>query len=674
MNWTAVVELAAMSGVVGFGAYCISCAIHVWHVRNARLREREARRGFGSVVRRTSAFLLAAGLLGMIFSAGWQIVVRYEGLLSGDGLFTVLRPADLEVEAVAKQDVVEPDTSLARFASPESAAEVAVLKLNLQRLEAEKQVVLHQPLAVDPEITQKLAELNAEERTLRTTGNNLVLERRRILRDGAREKLVKQDEIQKLHLEISRLEGELEQARSELKRCQEDYERSRALRQRGVVAEEEFSEKASKLASQEIEVAKLEEQWKRRAEQKAELERGLEDFLALNAGQVQDLAADIASVDDQLTRAVAEQKTVLGQRDRDLIRAARHRDECLKRTDVESKQLDEKLAGWQRKLEMTAPFAGQIVYRASSPGSVHPGEPLVVLAPADGLRFRIRLPHWMASPLEHARAVTCELLQDLDRDEQRRFVQSRFSAHLAAWEDLPDHSGYGLAELKCEMPAEAVRLLARGDEIAARLVWRPPLYTSPVFVFSAVLAGVACAAWGASLRGTRSTWIRRPLAVSGHVGNGNVDNTSIEFGAEGAMLRMLGVQLRETIVRGELDLHVLAAAEWALERHRTRAVRLLALGLGDGREFSEHLENFLKEHMDRDCGNRDGSIGAPPSAPERLAAILRAVAPADICEPISRLGRDLSGLSAKGCNGHGNYSGRHSDRHCGLGTREHADR
>ncbi len=674
MDFSAVLELAAISGIVGFGAYSITCAVHVWHRRNAKLRDAHEHRGLRSAVRRTSLLLLSAGLLGMALSAGWQVIVRHEGLITGDGLFTVLRPVDMEIDRVTEERGVDEQALLMRYHSPDSAAEIAVLKLHQQRLDAEKQILLHEPLAVDPEIAQRLAELNAQERTLRTRGSDLLLEKRRVLRATAREKLVKTDEVHKLHFELRELEGELKEARSGLKRRQKEYERCRALHERNVVTEEEFSEKANKLESQQIEVAKLEEQWQLRGEQKAELERGLQEFLALNAQQVDDLTADVATVEDELKRVTAEQKTMLHEREKDLARAGKHRDDCLKKVVVELKQLEEKLAGWHRKLEVRAPLAGKVVYRASSPGSVLPGEPLIVLAPAGGLRFDVRLPRWMAGPLEHAGGVACELLEDLERDEQRRFIESRFSARLARWKDLPDHPGYGLAALTCAIPPEAVRRLGLGEQIAARLVWRPPLYLAPAFLLSAVLAGVGCIGWGGSIRWRRGASAPHRRAAAAGNGHGAIDTTLIEFGAEGAMLRTLGTQLRNLIVRGELDPHVIAAAEWALDRHRARAVRLLSLGLGDTHEVREYLEQFMKERSRTERTPRGISLGHPDAALDRLIAILRAIAPDAVQEKSSRLKGHLPEPKRNDSNGHDRQAGWHGQSQQPCSALEPADR
>jgi len=654
MQWTAMAQVVVIGAGVGFGAYCLTCALHVWRSRNASLRG-GARAEPRSGARRTAAVLAVGGLAGMLLSALWQAAVPREGLLSGDGLFTVRRLAEFDVAEVASSKVVAKDDLLVRVHSPAAEAEIAVLELRRESLAAERGILLHQPLAVDPEITQKLAELNAQERTWRTNLNDLVLEKERLLRDRLRERLAKQDEINKLHREESRLRGDWNQAQGDLALCREEHDRLAKLRLKDVTGQQEYSQKANELASRQIEVRKLDEQLQKVAAQREGIERGLDDYLAFSRDQEKQLTGEILRLEARLDDVARGQKEFEQRRDDDLARAKRHREQSLKKIDVERKQADRQLAGWKRRLEIPAPFAGRIVYRATSPGSVKPEEPLVVLAPVDGLRFSVRLPRWMQSPLRDAGGVSCKLLEDLERDDQRRFVDCRFTARLAGWEDLPSHPGYGLAELKCEAPAEAVRLLARGEQIAASLIWRPPWHTDPVFLLSALVAAAAGLPWAVSRRRARPAFTEGRLP-SRAAGNGRHVPCDIatEFGAEGAMLHLLGSQLREMIAGGDLDAGVVAAAEWALDRHRARAVRLLALGMGDGAELCEHLERLVQEHA-ANSGNGRPRPGSSDLL-RRLIAVLRTVAPAPGRERLRRIARELPRLGPARSNGRKHYA------------------
>ena len=653
MEWTTTAEVALIGGAVGLGAYCFSCAAHVWRARNAPQRPAPARSGFGSAIRRVGGLLLIAAVLGVVLSAGWWAAVRHEGLVDGDGLFTARRPPSLEVVHLTTASRVEEGELLVRYASPDTDAQIAVLELRRQSLAAETEVLHHQVLVVDPEIAQMLTENNVHQRTLRTTLNDLVLEKERLDRDAFREQMGRRDEINRREGELRKLGAEAEQARSVLDLSRDEYARLASLRDRKAISEQEFAEKASELEAARIEVRKIEEQLQQTREQKAELKQGLEDFQRLSQQQANDLVKTIATVREHLEELAQERDELQQTRSEDLDRARRHRDERLKKAAIEMAQTEKQLAAERSKLQVRAPFTGRVAYRASSPGTANPQEALVVLAPPDGLRLRVRLPRWMKSPLRQAGGISCELLEDLQRDEPRRFIERRFAGSLAAWTEMDAHPGQGLADLTCEPPAEAVRLLASGEQIAARLVWRPPLYSVPLFRLSGLLAALTGTAWALSRA-------RRNPAPADRRTNGHrlehshsvCDGVLTEFGGEGALLGLLGSQLREMTLRRELDDNVIAAAEWALMRHRDRAVRLLSAGVGDGANLCDHLD-ALAHSVVEDQGTSNGHTRRHRIAMlRRLIAVLQAAAPDGSYETICRIKRKLPRPAADGCNSH----------------------
>ena len=460
----------------------------------------------------------------------------------------------------------------------------------------------------------------------------------------------RREDIKRRELEIGKLEAEFEQARSALQLCRDDHARSATLRERKAVTEQQHAEKESELEGLQIEVRKLQEQLQQTREQKAELEQGLARSERLSEQQAGDLRESIAAVEDRLEQVGLSQGELQRRREEDLRRAKRHREESLKKMAVETAQTERQLDAQQERLEKRAPFAGQVAYRAAAPGNANSHDPLIVLSPPGGLRLHIRLPGWMKPPLEDTAEASWKLLEDLERDEQRRFVESRFTTRLHGWKDLAAHPGYGVAEFTCDAPAEALRLLARGEQIAARLVWRPPLHAMPAFMMSMVVASVAAMAWVATHAQTKSEPTRSapPGSVNGH---GAIRELSTEFGAEGELLRLLGTQLREMTVRGELDVNIIAAAEWALARHRDRAVRLLSLGLDDGDDLCNHLEMLVKSIEEGEPSSNGHATGERAVALRRLVDVLRAAAPDGCYERIRRISRKLARPAARGSNG-----------------------
>jgi hypothetical protein len=231
-------------------------------------------------------------------------------------------------------------------------------------------------------------------------------------------------------------------------------------------------------------------------------------------------------------------------------------------------------------------------------------------------------------------------------------VQRRFMASLVRWQDLPAHPGYGLAELSCDPPAEAVYRLGLGEQLAARLVWQPFPFASPLFMLSLL---AACLGGGALLAefllGRRTPAPSSLTRASDGQKEVILPELSTEFGTDGTMLRLLGSQLREMIARRELDDSLISAAEWALERHRGRAVRLLSLGLSDGEELGELLDGFLEQvAREQRVSGRRAANGSPQTW-KRLLYVLKAAAPAGSRGRIARIARRLPTRRTGNTNG-----------------------
>jgi hypothetical protein len=140
-----------------------------------------------------------------------------------------------------------------------------------------------------------------------------------------------------------------------------------------------------------------------------------------------------------------------------------------------------------------------------------------VLAPAKGLRLRIRLASLEANALEKAGPVILEMVwQD---------VQRRFPGYLIRRCELNDDPGFVVGELACNPPAEAVRDLASNKTVKARLLWSPPLYNLPLFNLGVALSAIGFVGWlGARLRFRRRRLPREIVEQPGlEIENGKVN-------------------------------------------------------------------------------------------------------------------------------------------------------
>ena len=231
----------------------------------------------------------------------------------------------------------------------------------------------------------------------------------------------------------------------------------------------------------------------------------LED-LALT--QINALDREIAQAQEKLTTIRTEEQTVKVQLAADLSRAECQKQEQLQEIEYHIQQCDAQLSGLEHTLTIKAPFSGHLVYCNPSPSTVLTDDPLLVLAPAEGLRLRIRLASFEANALEKAGPVILEMVwQD---------IQRRFPGHLIHRCELNDDPGFVVGELACNPPAEAVRDLASNKTVKARLLWSPPLYNLPLFNLGVALSAIGFVGWlGACLRFRRGKLSREIVETGG---------------------------------------------------------------------------------------------------------------------------------------------------------------
>ena len=123
--------------------------------------------------------------------------------------------------------------------------------------------------------------------------------------------------------------------------------------------------------------------------------------------------------------------------------------------------------GIVREREVTAPFSGNLAYRAASPKTVRPRGTLMVLAPENGFRLTARMSHSDADALREGAEVVIEL----GEDSPERRIPARFRKT----ESLAHEPGYAALQLECQPPPETVRRLAEGEKLTVSFTWHPPL-------------------------------------------------------------------------------------------------------------------------------------------------------------------------------------------------------
>ncbi len=648
MEHETVVSIALFSGIIGFVVFCVSYTFHVWRSRNAAVASGgSANRSLADRAALFSCGLFVIGCLLLIVVPIQRELPAREGLLSGDGLFTIRADEHLRLEYVTESPLVESGEVLARFRSPDHQARIKELTLKRQILEAQKQIINCQPLTPDREIVRRYQQADADRRQLFASWLHLIPERAVVARDMLRDRLDRTERINKLNTEIERSRWQLDRAAAELECGRRHAQRYESLAEHDAVTALEYDDQITEVAVLEAEVAKLKSAIEYFTRERTSIEEGLPQFRAITQKQVEQLDHEAGQAQKEMAIAQSEQQALGVQLDEDLKRAAQLRHHQLEQIDLEIRQCEAGQEGLEGVLAIRAPFRGRVEYADPAPQAALALEPVVVLSPEEGFRLSLRLPESEVASLSAAETVTLALVDPS--------LRRRFPGRLLEWEPLPHEPGYALAQLTCLPPTETIRSLtaSEGEAIKVRLVWRPPLHVIPLFLPSVILIALGALGWGAVKLGR----VRRQAVAQANPDLGlcaardgtkisGVTRTSMANEKEneappwlepalgdrasnpvGRRLQLLGQELREAIKRDEVDPAVLGSIESALDRHHAYAAPFLLLGL----DHDPELPICLARYLGRPTGEKDeygpSQASKTGSTRYRLLNILKVTAP-----------------------------------------------
>lgn len=569
----------------------------------------------------------------MLAAAIWREVRPREGVLSGDGLYTVRADESLKLEYVTDARMVQAGEVLARFRSPERRAEIAELELKRQILETQRRVIQLQPLVPDNELVRQYERHNADQRQLLASLATLIPDHALVVREQLRDTLDKTERINSLNTRIEDAARELQQAIAKRTLARQHLHRVQNLSDGGAAAVIELNERTADGSVYETEVTRLEKCIANLEVEKRHLQESMPRFAACTSRQAEEISQELTRARQQLADSIGGLQASKERLDQDRRRAELLKTQMLQQLDFELQQCLARLEGIHDVLEIKAPFSGIIAYADPAPCAALPLAPVVVLAPDQGFRFRLRLPEAEVKSLSKAESVPLGLVAPI--------LHRRFPGRLLKWDSLKYEPGYAVAELACMPPAETIHDLVSRDwgardwkqmpTVKVRLLWTPPLYVVPLFSSSVALivSGLLCLCLRVLLNaGTpaesplsapsgdsavthseaTAAAVPSDLLVPMSSTGEPLDPVSVESGALGRNLQLLGQRFREAVKRQAVDPTLLNAIEWAIDRHHTRAIQHLALGLDHDPEMRTGL-NRLLDRLSLDAEDHDGLDG-----------------------------------------------------------------
>lgn len=655
MEIETILKTVLFSGIVGFAFFCASYSFHVWRSRNKAIAV--ARRAEVGWVGCLKNWFFAAGVIGVVVllaAAIWREVRPREGILGGDGLFTVRADEDLRLEFVTQAKAVQSGDVLARFRSPERQAEIAELTLKREILGTQKDVVSKQPLQPDAELVRRIQKADDDYRQLSASLLYLIPEQAVVLREQLRDELDRSEKINSLTTQLDESRRELLQAKAQLDKARRYVKRSEGLASHNAAAQLELDDNATEASVSETEVVKLESRIADLESEKKHIEAGLPRFAACTGKQTETLDQKMTYVLAEIDKTRTERDELSKRLADDLQRAADLRSRQLEQLDLEIRQCQARLDSIEDVLVIKAPFSGAVAYADPAPRMALPLAPVVVLAREEGFRFQLRLPESEAVPLSKAGMVPLSLVDPV--------LYRRFPGRLLKWEPMPLEPGYVLADLACTPPAETIRDLASRDwsyrswapgrELRVRLMWRPPLIANPLFWPSAIalavsLIGWLLTSWLATGRIAQAMSIavdtaapaerpqEKPVRAKGSIAESlapvsaspALDAMQVEAGAGGRSMELLGRRLREAIRRQEIEPELLQAVEWTLDRHHARAIQHLKRGMAPDEQLAAQASHLFGSLSRASGSDQASDLADANSRSQRLARLILAISP-----------------------------------------------
>lgn len=475
-DFATLFRLVAASALVGLLAYCGGHILQVWKKRNARMGGADK----APPVRRLAWAALVAGLVLTPAAVALRELTHTEGVLTGEDLFVVRASDDMAVEWLAERDAVAAGEPLARFGSGPRSAKADELKARLARAQAERDVLAHQPLALDPELTRRHQGVAQERAQVEQEVGHAVAAAETADRDLAAQLRDKTEALARLERTLTEKKKDLDRANIRLAHARDLLAKFGTLIARGTVTAIEYADQQKAVRDGEVEVAALTQEVKDGQAEKAVVKTNVEKLEAGRADPAAPLRAQVASLRARLARLTTEEKDLKARLDADLARSTRLRAAETAQAEARVREQEAGVAGLAGEQEARAPFAGRIAYRATSPNAIRPKGPLLVLGPENGFRLTARLPKADAEALRDAG----EAMIEVGEDGPERRVPARFHK-AAALTHEPDHAAL---QLECQPPPEVVRRLADGEKLTVTFAWRPHLMAMWPFQAGLVLS------------------------------------------------------------------------------------------------------------------------------------------------------------------------------------------
>ena len=600
-----------LSSLIGFIVFCASYAVLVWKKRH------QSSSGAATVrtrLRRWSMTGVVLGSMGLLVTLVVREAVQAEGKLAGDNLYAVRAAPDLRVVQVADEGPVKEGDILARFTSPEALADIQKAELTRDQLRSEEEYLPSRSLPLNPELVRRHNLAEATYNQLYSDLTSKRSNRETASRESLPPIIVQRDAMANIERDLKLAEGDLKQAEVKREIAAKQLARELELSKKLNVSSNDLNDRQKEVGALEVDVIKYKANLAATEERRRVCKESLERLEKEAAARDYRMQNDEDSAKDLLTVAASTKMDFERKLVDDGKEALERRKGELEDQKFKIKLAEVQLAAKQSKMEIRAPFEGQVVYRNSSPGAALNNGPLLVMGPLDGLRFQFRLKEEEVEPLRKAGTINIELLDAANHLEQR------FPGKFLMATSLARDPGMALVDLDCQAPPEAVAALADGKSIKARFSWRPPLLNLWPFPTSVILFGLGVfgliiahiASWRPSWpkgkqpvvaddEDAQVTFSRTPTFKDGDTEEAIMDTIPVRPEMPNVPRERpvqpwehpVGVRLRDAIIRHEVTSELLDALEMAIEHQKDAVITPMREALRRAPTVPDHARQLV---------------------------------------------------------------------------------
>src|SRR4051812_48412495 len=380
-----VLRAVMLSGLTGFVVFCACYAIAVWRKRN---RDRGPRGGLLRLG--TLLFLLGSG--GVIGCWVANEFSTRDGIVSGEELFVVHAKRDVNIVYLADYAPVSEGQVIAELVPPSMNGQMAVLASRIEEAQARVRALGIKPLAIDPVLLQRQPQLRAQidqskqmQFDLRRSRRDFEKEQEALLTAWAREKGQLESELATAKKLFETSTGQIKLAEASLARAQEML---RLYLTSAQVADDRSATILHHTLERDKARVSIESLARRIAILDDHNSRSNLAFSSQCAAIDKDLSQIAASLENlqaqysQLEKELTEDRTRATSSASLEVEAARYQLSALQA------ERDKVIAA----ARITAPFAGQVVYRHPSPGLAEENSPVLALSSGSGFTARVAMP------------------------------------------------------------------------------------------------------------------------------------------------------------------------------------------------------------------------------------------------------------------------------------------